>query len=159
MKRAGTLQRKMRRDTRGSALVEFTLILPLAMGLMAGGTDIGMAFLSDATVGKSVRNAARYLGTLAPQQTVACSSWAIANAKNLAVYGKTNPGTNDKPLIANWQTDGGLSNQVTVDCAGYPSISVSGVAPYTSLILHTIVPTTAATFSLSATHVEISIGG
>ena len=67
-------------------MVEMALIMPIMISLMVGGVDFGMAFSAHATMGKSVRNAARYLGSL--PKAAACSSWAIANAKNLAVFGK-----------------------------------------------------------------------
>ena len=45
----------------GSALVEMTIVVPVAISLMAGGVDFGLALSTQATGSKSVRDAARYL--------------------------------------------------------------------------------------------------
>ena len=45
-------------------MVETTIYMPIVISLMVGGVDFGMAFSAHATVGKSVRDAARYLGSL-----------------------------------------------------------------------------------------------
>src|SRR3974390_1049306 len=101
------------RCTRGSATVEMALIMPIMISLMVGGVDFGMAFSAHATMGKSVRNAARYLGSL--PKAAACSSWGIANAKNLAVFGKVGPGADDSALISGWRTNGGAEKNVRVE--------------------------------------------
>ena len=137
-------------------MVESAITLPLMISLMVGGVDFGMAFSTHATVGKSVRNAARYLGSL--PTTAACSTWAIANAKNLAVFGKLSPGAGDSALISGWQTDGGTKNNVTVDCSNPLVIVVSGRAPYSTLMLGAVLPGI-GTITLSAQHEEQSIGG
>jgi len=85
------------------------------ISLLVGGVDLGVAFSAHATVVKSVRDAARYLGSL--PTTAACSTWAIANAKNLAVFGRLSPGDGDSALISGWQTDGGTDNNVSVSIA------------------------------------------
>src|SRR5215468_10877208 len=103
------------RASSGSALVETAVILPIMISLMVGGVDFGMAFSAHATVGKSVRDAARYLGSLPPWPTpVACNNWAQTNAKNLAVYG--NLAGTGSPLIPGWST-GNVSISFT-DCTG-----------------------------------------
>ena len=91
----GEFLSRLVRCSSGSALVEATLYMPIAISLMVGGVDFGMAFSAHATVGKSVRDAARYLGSLPTWPTpVACSTdWAITNAKNLAVLWKHWTGT------------------------------------------------------------------
>src|SRR3974390_2423961 len=99
--------------TSGSATVEMAFIMPIMISLMVGGVDFGMAFSAHATMGKSVRNAARYLGSL--PKAAACSSWAIANAKNLAVFGKVGPGADDSALISGWRTNGGGDKKGSVD--------------------------------------------
>ena len=144
-------------------MVETAIIMPIVISLMVGGVDFGMAFSAHATVGKSVRDAARYLGSL--PTTAACSTWAIANAKNLAVYGKLNPvvsdpplTTDDRPLISGWQTDGGTNNNVSVDCSNPSIIIVSAKAPYNTLMLGAVLPGI-GTITLSAQHEEQSIGG
>jgi Flp pilus assembly protein TadG len=147
---------RLARCSSGNALVETTIILPIMISLMAGGVDFGMAFSAHATVGKSVRDAARYLGSL--PATAACSTWAIANAKNLAVYGKLSAGPDDSALISGWQTDGETDNNVSVDCSTPSVIIVSAKAPYRTLMLGAVLPRI-GTITLSAQHEEQSIGG
>jgi Flp pilus assembly protein TadG len=147
---------RLARCSSGSALVETAIILPIMISLMVGGVDFGMAFSAHAAVGKSVRDAARYLGSLPP--TAACSTWAIANAKKLAVFGKLNPGPDDTALISGWQTDGGTGNNVSVDCSTPSVVIVSAEAPYRTLMLGAVLPRI-GTMTLSAQHEEQSIGG
>ena len=147
---------RLARCSSGSAMVETAITIPIMISLMVGGVDFGMAFSAHATVGKSVRDAARYLGSL--PTTAACRTWAIANAKNLAVFGKLNPGTGDSALISGWQTDGGTDNNVSVDCSNPSIIIVSAKAPYNTLMLGAVLPGI-GTLTLSAQHEEQSIGG
>jgi Flp pilus assembly protein TadG len=137
-------------------MVETAIILPIMISLMVGGVDFGVAFSAHATVGKSVRDAARYLGSL--PTTAACSTWAIANAKNLAVFGVLSPGDGDTALISGWQTDGGTDNNVGVDCSTPSIIIVSAKAPYRTFMLGAVLPGI-GTITLSAQHEEQSIGG
>ena len=147
---------RLARCSSGSAMVETAITMPIMISLMVGGVDFGMAFSAHATIGKSVRDAARYLGGL--PTTAACSTWAIANAKNLAVFGKLNPGAGDPGLISGWQTDGGTGNNVSVDCSTPSIIIVSAKAPYRTLMLSAVLPRI-GTITLSAQHEEQSIGG
>ncbi len=136
-------------------MVETAITMPIMIALMAGGVDFGMALSAHATVGKSVRTAARYLGSL--PTTTACSSWATANAKNLAVFGKLRPGVGDSALISGWQTDGGTDNNVSVDCSNPSVVIVSGRAPYSTFMLGAVWPGI-GTITLSARHEEQLIG-
>ena len=139
------------RCTSGSATVEMALIMPIMISLMVGGVDFGMAFSAHATMGKSVRNAARYLGSL--PKAAACSSWAITNAKNLAVFGKVSPGAGDSALVSGWRTNGGTDNNVSVDCSTPSIVIVSAKTPYDILVLPG-----AHTITLSTQHEEQLIG-
>ncbi len=136
-------------------MVETAITIPIMISLMVGGVDFGMAFSAHATVGKSVRAAGRYLGSL--PTTAACSAWAIANAKNLAVFGKLSPGAGDSALISGWQTDGGTDNNVSVDCSTPSIIIVSAKAPYNTLMLGAVL-LDGGTITLSAQHEEQLIG-
>ena len=60
-------QRKPGRDGRGQSLVEFTLVLPLFLLLVAGMVDFGMALYSNMTVINAAREGARLSVTLAGQ--------------------------------------------------------------------------------------------
>src|SRR5262245_31701514 len=101
---------QLARCTSGSALVESTLVVPVAISLMIGMVGFGEGFRTWATASKSVRDAARYLGNLSflavtdsGGNWVGCPAWAVTDAKNLAVYGNiTGSGS---PLVPNWQTN------------------------------------------------------
>jgi TadE-like protein len=83
----------------GAALVEATLVMPIAISLMAGGVEFGQIFLDYGTANKSMRDAARYLARV-PSSGVC--GWGLTNAQNIAVYGSlSSTGT---PLISGWQT-------------------------------------------------------
>src|SRR5262245_25863739 len=112
----GEFLSRLVRCSSGSALVEATIYMPIAISLMVGGVDFGTGFPARATIGKSVRYASRFLGSLPTWPTpVACNGWAIANAKNLAVFG--NMAGTGSPLIPGWQTtDVTISFQPT-DCS------------------------------------------
>src|SRR5260370_36780360 len=81
----------------GSALVESSLVVPIALSLMVGTVDFGQGLRTWATGSKSVRDAARYLGNLdflavvdrTTNAWVGCPAWAVTDAQNLAIYGNT----------------------------------------------------------------------
>jgi Flp pilus assembly protein TadG len=145
----------------GSVLVESAITIPLAISLMVGGVDFGLALYTQAIGSKSVRNAARYLGSLPIKPTgLACDSWAQRNAKNLAVYG--NQAGVGSPLVPNWQVNGGANNNVAItlspsDCSTPPLITVTANFPYNTLMLAQFIPL-GATVTLSARHEEQSVG-
>jgi|SRR5579883_335774 Flp pilus assembly protein TadG len=121
------------RDSSGSALVETTLIIPVAISLMAGATDFGIVFSTASSADKSMRDAARYLARL-PQSSV-CSSWALTKAQNLAVYG--NLAGSGNPLITGWKTSNVTLAQPT-DCTtltNTPIIQLKATVPYTGIML------------------------
>jgi Flp pilus assembly protein TadG len=139
-----------------------TIIIPVAISLMAGGVDFGWWVSTQATGSKSVRDAARYLATLPTDINVCSNSTAVANAQSLAVYGKLGgvDGT-DTPLVPGWQMNGGTNNNVTVSCSvGYGGAIVVIVAakfPYNSIILTPLVPI-ASIYTLTAQHEEVQVG-
>ena len=142
----------------GSALLEATLVFPLCLSLMVGASDFGREFWTDHTLEKSTRDAARYLASI--QQQTGCSSWAITNAQNLAVYGTISPPAQAQPLIAGWQpgdwTNPSGANNVAIDCSSFPTIRVTGNVPFTYLMLAAVVPgfsTSTRTFSHEETYV------
>lgn len=141
----------------GSVLVEMTIIVPLAISLMAGGVDFGLAISQHSTIAKSVRDAGRYLGTLPPS---AVCGWGASKAQNLAVYG--NLAGSGNPLIAGWQKNG-VNNNVTIttdpaNCASVQqTIIVTANVPYNSIILAAFLPIQNI-YTLTAQHEEPSIG-
>src|SRR5262245_24438907 len=87
---------RLARCSAGTATIEAALMMPLAIFLMAGGTDFGRAYSVSSTADKSMRDATRYLARM-PCDAAAlgtCTSaraiceWGLTNAQNLAVYGK-----------------------------------------------------------------------
>lgn len=116
----------MKTRQKGTAAVEFALILPLLLLLTFITTEFGRAMYQYNTIIKSVRDAVRYLSVQTPGTN-------IAAAQNLVVYGKTNPASSDAPLALGlddstkvsitptWATAGSnpLINTVTVTVSGY----------------------------------------
>jgi Flp pilus assembly protein TadG len=124
----------------GTALVEMTIIVPLAIALMAGVVDFGMAFSSQATLGKSVRDAARYLAGL--PASAYCQTWATDYAKSFV--------TNVLPTAV-----------PSVDCST-SVIDVTATFPYNSIILTGAMQgffPAFGNFTLFAQHQEVQVGG
>jgi Flp pilus assembly protein TadG len=138
------------RCSSGNALVEMTIVVPVAISLMVGGVDFGLALTTQATASKSVRDAARYLGSLRASECTA----QIASAQNLAVYGNL-AGTGN-PLVPNWNASGGTNNHVNITCGS--TIVVSANIPYTSIIGATFLPIE-STYTLRTQHEEPQVGG
>jgi Flp pilus assembly protein TadG len=141
---------QLARCSSGNALVEMTIVVPVAISLTAGGVDFGMALTTQATAGKSVRDAARYLGNLRASE---CNG-QIANAQNIAVYGNLN-GTGNA-LVPNWNANGGPNNNVNITCGS--TVVVSAKIPYDSIILASFLPIS-STLTLSTQHEEPQLGG
>jgi len=141
---------RLARCSSGNALVEMTIVVPVAISLMAGGMDFGMALATQATAGKSVRDAARYLGSLRASE---CNG-QIATAQNIAVYGNLS-GTGNA-LVPNWDANGGANNNVNITCGSI--IVVSAKIPYDSIILAKFLPISSS-LTLSTQHEEPQLGG
>ena len=146
--------------TSGSVLVEMTLIVPVAVALMAGVVDFSMALANQATAGKSVRGAARYLASL-PAVAICPSSgtgWGVTNAQNLAVYGNI-AGTGN-PLISGWIASN-VHVTYTAGCTNSPpesfNITVTANFSYSPIIITSLVPGSAGAFTMSATDEETSL--
>ncbi|MCM0612005.1 pilus assembly protein [Marinobacter sediminum] len=79
-------------NTRGSALVEFAILLPILLILAFGITELGRALYQKNILGKSVESGVRYLARGYDAIDDDCSTgstWAgaQASATNLVVYG------------------------------------------------------------------------
>jgi Flp pilus assembly protein TadG len=139
---------RLARCSSGSALAEMTIVVPVAIALMAGAVDFGMGFSSQATLGKSVRDAARYLSGL--PASAYCQTWAVSNATSLV--------TSVLPTAT-----------VTVDCSpptcpsGQHCVNVTARFPYNSIIVTSVMagffPAFPSTFTLSTQHQELQVGG
>ena len=116
----------------GTSILETAVVLPLLIILMGGVYDFGRAYGTMSAGQKSMRAAVRYLTRL-PAETV-CNSWALTQAKNIALYGNT-AGTGSL-LIPNW-TAGDIT--LTTKPTNCPATSVTNInmsanVPYSSLM-------------------------
>ena len=139
---------RLARCSSGTALAEMTIVVPVAIALMVGAVDFGMAFSSQATLGKSVRDAARYLAGL--PTSAYCQTWAVNYAKGLVTAGAT------------------VSVTCPASCppsapANSNCVIVAATYTYSSIILTSTMagyfPAFPSTFTLSAQHQEVQVGG
>ena len=141
--------RQFQRCSSGNSLLEAAIVLPLAVTLMVGIVDFGLAFRTKAIAEKSMQNAARYLSTL---PTAAVCGWGWTNAKNLAVTGNLAAvSSSNPPLIANWTT-GNIHLTAPTSCANTPTtIDVYADVPYSPVFWQ-------ASITMRAYHQERWIG-
>lgn len=131
MKIRSWVQRFIRCES-GTSILETAVVLPLLVILMGGVYDFGRAYGTMSAGQKSMRAAVRYLTRL-PAEAV-CNSWALTQAKNIALYGNT-AGTGSL-LIPNW-TAGDIT--LTTKPTNCPTTSVTNInlsanVPYSSLM-------------------------
>lgn len=137
---------RLARETRGAALVEFTLLAPLLISLMCGLSEFGMLLRQYHIMEKGVRDAARYL-TAVPAHPPCTGvtdppgarSWSdyVGDAPNIAIYGARARGT---PLLGTW-TDPSTVTVSSATCVAnprplgnpLPKIKVTARAPYVDL--------------------------
>src|SRR5215216_5501266 len=99
------------RSRRGNAMVEFALVAPLAMLVMAGTFQFGYTFYIYNQLQLSVRGAVRHASLVDYKgKSEACIAATKDAVKNLAVYGTTSPASNASPIIRGLTT-----TNVTVD--------------------------------------------
>ena len=113
----------MKTRQKGTAIVEFALILPLLLLLTMITTEFGRAIYQYNTIVKSVRNATRYLSLQTP-----ITDTKITEAQNLVVFGNIAgtppalvPGLTLSQVTPTWQEFGSapLINTVTIRVTGY----------------------------------------
>ena len=158
------LLRRLKRQTRGAALVEFTLLAPLLLLLMCGLAEFANALREYHIMAKGVRDAARYLAHVpaTPPCVATDPNWAgaITDAKHLAVYGTVSGGT---ALFKTW-TD---VNTVSVDYATcltnprvngnpLPKITVTASALYADLGMFGLMGVTPPTLTVSHQELRVS---
>ena len=125
------------RNQRGNELLEFALVLPLLVLLLAGAVEFGRAFYTYNILTKSVRNAARYLSATQISQSGVIDTSPVdyvTNTKNVAVFGNVDPNAGTK-IIPDLST-----NQIDVTGTGTPGpaagqfyVTVTANYPYTPL--------------------------
>ncbi|CAG4882903.1 Flp pilus assembly protein TadG [Georgfuchsia toluolica] len=114
----------MQTRQRGTAIVEFALVLPLLLLLTMITTEFGRAIYQYNTIVKSVRQATRYLSLQTP-------TTKTTEAQNLVKFGNLT-GTPSVPLVLGidgttvsitptWQLQGSdpVINTVTITVSGY----------------------------------------
>lgn len=105
------LLRSLDRCTSGVSVVETAIVLPVIVILIGGIFDFGRAYATLSAAQKSLWSATRYLSHV-PYERV-CSSWALADAKNIALYGNT-AGTG--PLLVTGWTAGDITLNAPTNC-------------------------------------------
>lgn len=154
------------RDDEGSVLVEATILMPFLVTLIFGLFEFSWYFHKQQLVESGVRDAARYLARVAPDDGTDPCTLTIpvdfkARAKNIAVNGAATGGT---ARVPGWTT-----GSVTISCATV-SNSSGAYQGYSTLYIITATTNFAdpalgyfgmlglTTPNLSASHAERSIG-
>lgn len=154
------------RDDEGSVLVEATILMPFLVTLIFGLFEFSWYFHKQQLVESGVRDAARYLARVAPDDgTDPCTLTTPvdfkARAKNIAVNGAATGGT---ARVPGWAT-----GSVTISCTTV-SNSSGAYQGYSTLYIITATTNFAdpalgyfgmlglTTPNLSASHAERSIG-
>jgi len=127
------LERGRVRRTEGNELIEFALVLPLLILLLAGTVEFGRAFYTYNILTKSVRSAARYLSASQVSLSGDVSAVHVERARNLARYGNV-AGTGPL-LLPNLNAD-----NITVSNVAVPGpsnlqfhVTVAADYPYTPI--------------------------
>ncbi|MFQ6017192.1 MAG: TadE/TadG family type IV pilus assembly protein [Kiloniellaceae bacterium] len=129
------LARKFWRARKGTAAVEFAMVLPVLTVLLFGAIDIGRLLVDYHAVSKSIRDATRYLtridatamGLSCSTGTVDQSSAPAVQAMMLAMTGSLDGSTDF--LLPYWNNTASLSAAgiaITVDCFDNTANTVQG---------------------------------
>ena len=82
--RATSQSNKRGRGDRGTALVEFAIVLPVLAAVMLGTITGGFALNQKQQITHATREGARYAATIVPDQTFSSGTWA-ENVRDLVV--------------------------------------------------------------------------
>lgn len=147
------------KDSRGSAMLEAAIVLPLVLSLTFGLAELGRALHHQHVLTKTVRDAARYLARV----SLACpatgdANWATAQstAKTLALTGQIGGTT---PLVGYWTAAAftiGTPACQTIMGRPVQVMTVSGSVDYQSMGFLTLL--NLPPLRLQAAHQEIHIG-
>jgi Flp pilus assembly protein TadG len=119
MRRGWETFKRLRREDRGTQLVELAIVAPLLLMLVGATAEFGRFFYTYSTLAKATRAGARYQISQVPG-----ANWT--QTKNLVVFGNT-AGTGS-PLVAGLTTanvqvterrTGGALQTITVGISGY----------------------------------------
>lgn len=156
--------RRLRGECGGAALVEFTLVAPMLIGLMCGLAEFGQALRQYHVMEKGVRDAARYLTHIPADPCAPSADWpsSVASAKNLAVYGAASGGT---ALYSGWNdvstvsvavaSCGVLNNPRGPNAPTLVQVTVTATAPYVDLGMLSFLGL--GSISLTASHRELKV--
>jgi TadE-like protein len=153
-------------DTEGSVLIEATVLMPFLVTLIFGILEFSWYFQKQQLVESGVRDAARYLARVAPEDgTNPCTLTNpvnfAANARNIAVYGATSAGIARVPgwLPANVVLSCSVIDNSAVNYQGGQSIYVIAASTnFADPALGFFGLLGFTTPNLSASHSERSIG-
>ena len=165
------LLKRFRRDRRGVAFLEFTILFPLLLALSLGVFEFGRALQHHHLINKAVRDAARYLARVPATCSAAGTgngavdnSANVTEAQNLALTGAISGGT---PVLNYWTNASTVA--VDVDCidatsgtptyrgpAFLPVMRVTATVPYADLGFLTVLGLGGFTFSVN--HKQLHIG-
>lgn len=136
-----TLSRPTQSARKGSAAVEFVLVLPVLIGLSAFAVETGRLLAHYHTVSKSVRGAARYLARLdggpgglgidCESGTLNTTGPGIGNARRLAMTGRIDGDPAVDPLVVSWRamdlSEAATGVRVLLDCADNAGGALGGI--------------------------------
>jgi len=117
--------------SKGVAIIEFIIVLPIWLILIMATAEFGRAFLQYNTLTKSVRDGVRYVAANAlvgSTGVVSINGTVMAQAQNLVVYGNT-AGTGSAIL------PGLTTGAVTVANVGAGNVALSVIYPYASIFV------------------------
>ena len=118
----------LKRDKRGTALIEMSLLLPIIVLLMGGMAEFGRALQQHHVASKGVKSAARYLARVPGNRSCTQANWDsyLTQAKSIAQRGSLD---GSAPLvIPNW--DASATFTVTVTCIPNAPDAITGIRPY-----------------------------
>ncbi|SOE59612.1 Flp pilus assembly protein TadG [Burkholderia sp. OK233] len=115
------------RGMRGTAAVEFAILLIPLVTMVLGVAEFGRAIYQYEALTKATRDATRYLSEFSPSDV----AYPVADAQCLAVTGQltSSQGCSGKPLVP------GLTSSMVVICdrvasSGCPGVSFGNIATY-----------------------------
>lgn len=159
--------RFFRKEKSGTALVEFSLLLPLLVSIFAGIVEFGNILQQYHVANKGVKSAARYMARVAGDGSCPIGNGWTTNegdAKYLAQHGSFE--ATEPFLLSNWQNANQIT--ITVTCidnisGGFrgneqiPTVTVSTSFDYADIGLLSFLPGNGVT--ITATHEQMYIGG
>ena len=132
-------RRRLKRAENGAQLVELAIVLPIFLALLVAVAEFGLYFYTYTTLSKAMRVAARYISSKPYNPNDPNPNNTIAQAKRLAVCGRTDTCSAGSEIISGFTTSnvsitttGGdefFPETITVQISGYnysPLFDLSG---------------------------------